>query len=125
MSRPDHRCLILVAHGSRRAAANDEVRQLAERLGERLRRRYAHTLWAFLELAEPSIPAAIDRAVAQGAGEIVVLPYFLATGRHVAEDIPELVAAKRAEHPAVTIRTTPYLGVAEGVLDLLAELARK
>ena len=61
------RCLILVAHGSRRATSNDEVRRLAALLQRQARGRYDAVVAAFLELAEPGIPAAIDACVARGA----------------------------------------------------------
>ncbi len=118
------RCLILVAHGSRRATSNDEVRRLAALLQRQARGRYDAVVAAFLELAEPGIPAAIDACVARGAREIVLLPYFLAAGEHVARDIPAQVAPKQAQHPQVSISVAPYLGAAdEGIAALLLQLA--
>ena len=89
--------LILVAHGSRRAASNDEIRELTERLARQADGAFGRVSCAFLELAEPSIPDGIEQAVRAGAREVIVLPYFLSAGRHVAEDIPGLVAGKRLE----------------------------
>jgi sirohydrochlorin ferrochelatase len=76
-----------------------------------------------LELAEPSIPDGIEAAVKAGAGEVVVLPYFLSAGRHVAEDIPAEVERKQGEHPDVRIRIAPYLGQAEGLTEVLIGLS--
>ncbi len=118
------RSLLLIAHGSRREAANQEIRQLTASLAERLGDRYDHIGCGFLELADPDIPTAIDAAVARGATEVVILPYFLATGRHVAEDIPAIVTDKRAQYPAVRIHMSPYPGAVPEILDLLAGLAR-
>lgn len=116
--------LVLVAHGSRREASNEEVRRLAERLRQLAGERYADVTAAFLELAEPSIPGAIQCCIERGAHEVVVLPYFLSQGRHVANDIPEQVQPKQAEHPQVTITIAPYLGAAEeGIAALLLQLA--
>ncbi len=112
--------LILIAHGSRREASNTEVRALTRRLADRVRYRFDSTTCAFLEFAEPSIPAAIDAAVEAGGREITILPYFLAGGAHVCEDIPQLVAAKRAQHPTVTIELTPHIGAAPAMIELLA-----
>lgn len=115
--------LILAAHGSRAEEANEEVGALAARLGKRLASSYRSVRPAFLELARPSIADALDAAVAEGAGEIVVLPYFLAAGRHVASDIPRLVAEKQSEHGGVHIRLAPYLGTAPALESVLAGLA--
>jgi len=119
------RVLILVAHGSRREASNQEIRELTAALAVKAGDRFERVSCAFLELAEPSIPDAIEQALADGAGEIVVLPYFLSAGRHVAEDIPGLVEGKRREHPDAQIRLAPYLGEAPGVVDLLLTIAGK
>ncbi|MEN8176850.1 MAG: CbiX/SirB N-terminal domain-containing protein, partial [Pseudomonadota bacterium] len=78
---------------------------------------------AFLELAEPSIPDGILAALERGASEIVVLPYFLSAGRHVAEDIPGEVDKARRLRPEADVRIAPYLGSSEALVRLLADLA--
>ncbi len=111
--------LVLVAHGSRRSASNDEVRELAERLRARSGGRYVCVEAAFLELAEPSIPDGIECCIRQGSREVVVLPYFLSAGRHVVTDIPEEVAGKREQYPDIPIHIAPYLGRSEALADIL------
>ena len=117
------KAMLLVAHGSRREASNQEVRDLAARLRGLARDDFGVVDCAFLEIAAPLIPEGIERCIAQGATEVVVLPYFLSAGRHVAEDIPRDVAGKQAEHPTVRIRIAPYLGAADGVVPLLLAAA--
>ena len=116
--------LLLVAHGSRRKASNDEIRVLIERM-----RAVADTFddlaCAFLELAEPSIPDGLRQAISKGATEVVVLPYFLSAGRHVVTDIPAEIEAVQKQYPAVAIHLAPYLGAAEGVVGLLIEQASR
>jgi sirohydrochlorin ferrochelatase len=116
------KALLLVAHGSRRAASNDEVRELTAQLRQ-ADGRFQHVACAFLELAEPSIPDGLRQAIAAGAGEVVVLPYFLSAGRHVVTDIPAEVAVVQREHPDVAIRVAPYLGAADGVVQILLQQA--
>jgi sirohydrochlorin ferrochelatase len=115
--------LLLVAHGSRRAESNDEVRQLALQLEANADGQYDQIACAFLELAEPSIPDGLRAAIRAGATEITVLPYFLSAGRHVATDIPGEVNIIRAESPEVEIILAPYLGASPGVVELLLGLA--
>lgn len=115
--------LILVAHGSRREASNQEIRELTRTLASKAGDAFDQISCAFLELAEPSIPDGIEQAVGAGANEVVVLPYFLSAGRHVAEDIPALVSGKREEYPQVDIRIAPYLGKADAVTDVLLAVA--
>ncbi len=115
--------LLLVAHGSRRAASNDEVRVLTQALSARAGGRFDTVTCAFLELADPSIPEGLEACIRQGAQRVVVLPYFLAAGRHVVEDIPALVEPVRQRHPGVAIQIASHLGAAEGLAGLLLSLA--
>lgn len=114
------RALIIAAHGSRRSASNDEIRQLVAALRPTVADRYQRIEAAFLELADPSIGAAIDAAVAAGAEDIAVLPYFLAAGRHVSHDIPRIIEDRRLAHPASSVRLLDYLGRRPELLELLA-----
>lgn len=113
--------LLLVAHGSRRAESNEEVRALTERVREAADQRYAAIECAFLELAPPNIPGGLEQLIERGAHQITVLPYFLAAGRHVTEDIPTEVDRARAAHPAVHIEIAPYLGRSEAMPSLLLD----
>ncbi|WP_456413948.1 sirohydrochlorin chelatase [Thiolapillus sp.] len=117
------KALLVVAHGSRRAASNDEVRALCERLQKEAGAEFSLVRAGFLDLAEPSIPEGVAQCVRRGAGQVVVLPYFLSAGRHVSEDIPAEVEKARAAHPHVAIRLAPYLGAAPEISGLLLALA--
>ncbi len=116
-----NKALLLVAHGSRRSSSNDEVRAVAKRLAEQDGGEYQQVRAAFLELAEPLIPQGIEQCIAEGAEEVVVLPYFLSAGRHVVEDIP--AEAAKAEVGTARVRIAPYLGSAEGLEGVLLSLA--
>jgi len=115
--------LLIIAHGSRRAASNDEVRQLVEQVGAEAGQAYAHVETAFLELAEPSIPDGLAALAAQGATDIVAFPYFLAAGTHVAQDIPEAIAGFVATHPGVKVRLAPHLGASKALPAAILNVA--
>jgi len=117
------RSLLLVAHGSRRAESNAEIGRLAARVAERAGARFDVVEHAFLELAEPLIPDGVSRCLERGATSVSVVPYFLARGTHVAEDIPEQVDIARAAHPDADIRVTDYLGTSDALVDVLVRLA--
>lgn len=116
--------LLLVAHGSRREQSNDEVRALVRHLRQ-LGQNYGMIECAFLELAEPSIADGLRGLVVAGASDIVVMPYFLAAGRHVVADIPREVDEVRHKHPEVTIRVAPYLGAAPDISRLILAQAER
>jgi len=115
--------LLVVAHGSRREASNEEVRNVTAQL-KKLDSGFTHIEAAFLELAEPSIPDGLRKAIAAGASEIVVLPYFLSAGRHVSEDIPNEIRMVTQEHPEVQITLAPYLGSASRIPEILLAQAK-
>jgi sirohydrochlorin ferrochelatase len=77
----------------------------------------------FLEIAEPSIPQGIELCAKKGANEIVIMPYFLAAGRHVMEDIPSIVNNEKEKYPNINIRSLPYLGSSPVIVDILKTLA--
>jgi len=115
--------LLIVAHGSRRQASNDEVRELSRRLTE-LEHEFDLVECAFLELAEPSIPAGLEQCIERGANEVVVMPYFLAAGRHVIEDIPAEIAPIETKYREVAIRITPHLGASHYMSGAILYLAQ-
>ena len=117
------KALVVVAHGSRREASNEEVRALAERLALMPGNEYDSVTAAFLELAEPLIPDGVVQAIDAGAQEVVVLPYFLSAGRHVASDIPAEVDKAVSLRPNAHIRIAPYVGSMEGMTDLMMRTA--
>ena len=115
--------LLLIAHGSRREASNQEVRELAARLERIAGDRFDRVLPAFLELAEPDIPTGVDLCVESGATTVTAVPYFLSAGRHVVSDIPAELEKAMRKHPAVTIHQSDYLGKHESIPELLLALA--
>ena len=115
--------LLIIAHGSRRAESNEEIKALTAQVASRANEHFDLVECAFLELAEPLIPDGVNSLVDQGAKSIVVVPYFLAKGAHVRDDIPEAVALAQAAHPNITITVSNYFGAAEIVPDALTELA--
>lgn len=116
---PGKRAILLVDHGSRRAAANAQLEEVAALLRARVPDRIVEI--AHLEIAPPGIPEGIDACVAAGASEIAVHPFLLSPGRHSHEDIPRLVEAAARHHPHVKVRVTPPLGVHEKLVDVILE----
>ena len=116
--------LLLVAHGSRRQQSNDEVTLLAEKLRESCHQDYTIVHSGFLELASPSIPEGIENCIKDGATRVTVLPYFLNSGRHVVEDVPEIVADATKQHPDIDIVIAPHLGASSLMVDLLINSAK-
>jgi sirohydrochlorin ferrochelatase len=108
--------LILIDHGSRRAEANavlDDVAALVRRADPG---RAVHT--AHMELAPPSLADAVAACVAEGARDIIVVPWFLAPGQHSTRDIPRLADEAVAPHPNVRLRVASPLGAHAKLAEL-------
>ena len=114
--------LLLIAHGSRKQSANDEIATLAKRIENR--GQFDAVVPAFLEIAEPDIHASVDRCVELGATQIIAVPYFLAAGKHVARDIPSELSCILAKYPDLDIRISPHIGDSDVMIDLVIECAQ-
>lgn len=124
MSQPTP-ALLMVAHGSRRQAANEEFFEHVAATAAQAGNRYSDVCGAFLELAEPSIVQGLTALMNKGHSEIYILPCFLNRGRHVAEDIPEDIAAFTSQYPQVNVHCLPYIGSEPRYLSMLADLAEQ
>ena len=116
--------LLLIAHGSRRTASNNEVIRLAERIRSLNSGEFDIVLPAFLEIAEPDIATGAERCVELGAKLVTVIPYFLSAGRHVVEDIPDALKRTQDRFPGVRFELKPHIGAMETMADMVLNVAR-
>lgn len=110
---------LLIAHGSRRATANQDLVQLAEIV--RQRQLFPIVETAYLELADPTIPAGARRCVDQGATCVRMFPYFLSAGEHVSGDLKKFREEFAAAYPGVRFELCPPLGVHPLIVDIVLE----
>jgi sirohydrochlorin ferrochelatase len=106
------KALLIIAHGSRKQTSNDEVQVLANAVSS-LPSNFDLIEHAFLELTTPKVSDGIDTLIGGGATEVVILPYFLAAGLHVIDDLPMLLDSAKTQHPEVTFSLLKHLGAAE------------
>lgn len=114
--------LLVMIHGSPRPESNDDVFAILDQV--RARGLYAQVRAGFMECNEPDIPTAIDQCVAGGARRVIAVPYFLHTGKHVANDLPGLLEEARARHPRVEFLMGSYVGTSPRVTEILAQRAQ-
>ena len=114
--------LIVFAHGSRLAEANQAVEKVAAIAAKK----GGFAMWraAFLELAEPTLAESVKGLAGAGATRIVVVPYFLVMGVHLTQDLPRLLAEAQKEAPGVELVSTPPLDGHPALADILSERAR-
>ena len=115
--------VLLIAHGSRHAPANQDLILTAGRVAEG--GAYPIVEAAFLELAEPDIAKAGDLCVERGASLVLMVPYFLSSGVHLVRDLTAARDALIARHPSVEFRLGPPLGPDPLLDELVARRARQ
>lgn len=111
--------IIICDHGSRRSQSNDSLKHLADLFGARFAEECQIVEPAHMELAMPDIAAAYASCVERGATHIVVLPLFLAKGKHWTRDIPSLTGQAAATFSHTTYQIAEPLGIDDLLLDLL------
>ena len=111
--------ILLMGHGSRIAEANDALHAIADMV--RSTGRFEIVEVAFREMHAPDIQAGIDRCVTQGAGRILLYPYFLFAGAHVLEDLPAEMTAATERYPGLEMTLGRPLGVHPKLAEIVCE----
>jgi sirohydrochlorin ferrochelatase len=104
---PAETAVVIVGRGSSDPDANADLYKVARLLWDS--RGLGLVEPAFVSLAEPSVPAALERCRRLGATRVAVVPYFLFTGVLV-ERIRDQTEAWAAAHPELDVRPGPHLG---------------
>lgn len=115
--------ILLIAHGSRRAEANDDLFALAARVAATGLAPIVEP--AFLELAEPDIAKAGARCVELGASRVLMMPVFLSMGVHLTRDLVQARDDLAQRHPGVTFHLGSSLGPHPLLDQLLLERIRE
>jgi sirohydrochlorin ferrochelatase len=118
----DVTAVVLVSRGSSDPDANADLFKAARLLWDG--RDIDLVEPAFVSLAPPSVPDALDRCQRLGATRIAVMPYFLFTGVLV-DRIREQTAAWAAAHPDVEVTGGSELGPDPRLARLVLERYRE
>ena len=110
--------LLIVAHGSRNPNSNLETEALTDAVRKR-GHDYEIVEHAYLELAEPTIPAAVADLVGRGVDSITLVPLFLASGNHVERDMPTILDELNKTYPKSRFTMTSHIGANTGFADLI------
>lgn len=87
-SKTDDVGVLLVGHGSRLPYGKEVLSELAEMYKENSE--YMVEI-GFMNINEPSIPAALNKLAKKGVAKIIVIPVFVAHGVHTKQDIPHIL----------------------------------
>jgi sirohydrochlorin ferrochelatase len=111
--------ILMMAHGSRIAEANEAAREVATMVKEMIGFEIVEV--SFRELHEPNIQRGIDSCVARGAQRILLMPYFLFMGAHVQHDLPEEIENAQKRHPGLIMEMGSHLGAHRKLAEIESE----
>ena len=108
---------LVIAHGTR----DPEGKKAFGDFLEKFRAAYPHRSieGAFLSMAKPTVPEAIERCAEKGAGQIFVIPLLFFPGRHAKEDIPRYIQEAKANHPEIDFHYASPLAENPALFSLL------
>ena len=113
------RALVLFAHGARAPSWAAPFERLRD--ATRARLPALDVRLAFLELMEPRLPETVAALVADGVGEVTIVPVFLGQGGHLLRDLPLLAEGLRAAHPGLRLTVAGAVGEDPGVLAAMTD----
>ncbi len=114
--------IILIGHGSPRKEANNiEIvgRLLHNSIHSDCRKDCVKI--AYLQFAEPKLMTVIKEHIKDGAGKIIVHPFFLSSGMHVTKDIPDMIEEARNLYPDVEFVYSEPLGFHNKLVQVVLE----
>lgn len=114
--------LIALAHGSRDPRSSATITALVDEV--RATRPDLRVEPAFLEHSDPGFHDVVDRLVADGHDEIVVVPLLLTEAYHARVDVPQVIADAVARHDGLQVHRAEVLGLQPVLLQILDERLR-
>lgn len=118
----NHTTILLVGHGSREDAGNQEIRDFVDQW--RARKPAWRIEVCFIEFAAPSLHDGLLQA-AHSARRVLVLPLILNAAGHAKMEIPEAIEHARAHAPDTEFLYGPHLGACDPILAILKRRLRQ
>ena len=115
--------IILFSHGSLLCGAGETLRALATRMRERGDAPVVEV--GYLNYSEPTFESAFERCMMMGAGQIVIVPYFLVAGKFVKVDLPRKIAAMKMRYPEADVRIAEAMRFHPRFADALLACAQR
>lgn len=111
--------VLLLAHGSKRAEANEEW----EKIWQLFAQRHPNLVISggFIEFASPSLEEGVAGLIGQGAEKIYVVPLFLTVGNHLRQTIPGRLQQLQQQYGMVKLEMTQHIGVDPLLVDIIEQ----
>lgn len=115
--------VIVLAHGSRGERGKSEIPEVLTRITNGLSSllsQDAEIIGASLQFNNPDLEEAVGLLIDRGVKEIIIAPYFLFTGRHLTEHLPQDLDKLRKAYPGTTFMVTDNLGLQDYFIELMS-----
>jgi precorrin-8X/cobalt-precorrin-8 methylmutase len=116
--------VIILCHGSRGQQGTVAVPQALRRVTEGVKPLLppgVEVIGAALQFNHPTLEETVESLAVRGVERIVIMPYFLFPGRHITEDIPQLVEKLKSSYPDKKFIVTKPLGFEEHFIVSVAK----
>ena len=118
--------VLIIAHGSRAKETEIALKEIADIAGEKVSDLYdVYIEHAFMQFSDKTIESGIAALVEKKVTEIKIVPYFLFTGIHMKEDIPNEIGKIMKNYPDIKIVISKPIGTdKERLAEILANNIR-
>ncbi len=114
---PEETAVLVVGRGSSDPASNAEIARTAYLLWEK--RPFRTVEYAFQAVARPKVAEGLQRCIALGARQIVVMPYLLFTGK--VDEAIHVIAKRFSQAHGIPVLITDYLNAHPLVVDVAVQ----
>ncbi len=120
--------VIVLAHGSRGERGKVDVETALTRIAAGLRLLLTprvEIIGAALQFNQPTLEEASAFLAQKSVDRVVIAPYFLFAGRHITNDIPELIRNLQSDYPDTEFILADNLGLDESFTSLMAQKIKR
>ncbi|KRQ85920.1 Sirohydrochlorin cobaltochelatase [Caloramator mitchellensis] len=110
--------ILLISHGSRSNEAEKTFFRVAEEFEKFIGMKVYPT---FMEFNRPGIEMAIENMYSDGVRKIIAMPYFLYSGIHIKEDVPEMLKCAKEKYNDLIIEFVGPIDFHPLMLEILKE----
>jgi sirohydrochlorin cobaltochelatase len=110
--------LILIAHGSKKDLSNNEFLALVDEIKTK-DENFDQVKASFLEFAYPDIKTIVEEYIAENITKIYFYPYFLNSGKHVTNDLPDIINDLTKNNPLIEFILLTHFGKSDKISDII------
>ncbi len=116
--------VVILCHGSRGERAIVEVPETLRSITGQVKPLLppgVEVVGAALQFNHPTLEESVESLTIRGIQRIIIMPYFLFSGRHITEDIPRLVESLKRIYPEIQFTVAKPLGSEEHFISQVAK----